>query len=160
MAHRGGLRLSTGTRPYGACRSTLCCLAVLSICVESSTALGGFRVLKKTSEAPYTTKVNYRVRTSRGTTQEENQGLNCCGGGAACPSSCPPLAASARASHAALSSLARLAHTRRTHTCLPACLAGWLATRYARNTRTVTRVTFWIRVRPAYRMHRMHTHVP
>ena len=29
---------------------------MLSICVESSTALGGFRVLKKTSEAPYTTK--------------------------------------------------------------------------------------------------------
>ena len=85
---------------------------------------------------------------------------SCCGGGAAPPSSCSPLAASARASHAALSSLARLAHTRRTHTCLPACLAGWLATRYARNTRTVTRVTFWIRVRPAYRMHRMHTHVP
>ena len=73
---------------------------------------------------------------------------SCCGGGAACPSSCSPLAASARASHAAL------------YTCLPACLAGWLATRYARNTRTATRVTFWIRARPAYRMHRMHTHVP
>ena len=36
--------------------------------VESSKALGGFRVLKKTSEAPYTTKVNYRELTSRGTT--------------------------------------------------------------------------------------------
>jgi len=68
LAHRGGLRLSTGTRPYGDCWSTLCCLAVWSIWVESSTALGGFRVLKKTSEAPYTTKVNYRVRTTRGTT--------------------------------------------------------------------------------------------
>ena len=32
------------------------------------TALGGFRVLKNTSEAPYTTKVNYRVHTSRGGT--------------------------------------------------------------------------------------------
>ena len=68
LAHRGGLRLSTGTRPYGDCWSTLCCLAVWSIWVESSTALGGFRVLKKTSEAPYTTKVNYREHTSRGPT--------------------------------------------------------------------------------------------
>ena len=67
-AHRGGLRLSTGTRPYSACRSIPCCLAVWSIWVESSTALGGFRVLKKTLEAPYTTKVNYRDPTSRGTT--------------------------------------------------------------------------------------------
>ena len=63
--------MSTGTRPYGACWSTLCCLAVLSIWVESSTALGGFRVLKNTSEAPYTTKVNYRDPTSRGTTLHE-----------------------------------------------------------------------------------------
>merc|ERR1711956_177861 len=31
LAHRGGLRLSTGTRPYGDCWSTLCCLAVWSI---------------------------------------------------------------------------------------------------------------------------------
>ena len=53
-AHRGGPRLSTGTRTYGACRSTPCCLAVWSIWVESSTALGGFRVLKNTLEAPYT----------------------------------------------------------------------------------------------------------
>jgi len=36
--------------------------------VESSTRLGGFRALKKTTEAPYTTKVNYRKCTSRGTT--------------------------------------------------------------------------------------------
>jgi hypothetical protein len=36
--------------------------------VESSTRLGGFRALKKTPEAPYTTKVNYRDHTSRGTT--------------------------------------------------------------------------------------------
>ena len=64
--------MSTGTRPYGDCWSTLCCLAVWSIWVESSTALGGFRVLKKTSEAPYTTKVNYRGRTSRGTTQRHH----------------------------------------------------------------------------------------
>jgi hypothetical protein len=28
--------------------------------VESSTRLGGFRALKKTPEAPYTTKVNNR----------------------------------------------------------------------------------------------------
>ena len=61
--------MSTGTRPYGDCWSTLCCLAVWSIWVESSTALGGFRVLKKTSEAPYTTKLNYRDRTSRGSTR-------------------------------------------------------------------------------------------
>jgi hypothetical protein len=39
--------------------------------VESSTGLGGFRALKKTPEAPYTTKVNYRDHTSRGTTQDE-----------------------------------------------------------------------------------------
>ena len=44
------------------------CLAVWSTWVESSTALGGFRVLKKTQEAPYTTKLNYRIRTTRGTT--------------------------------------------------------------------------------------------
>ena len=40
--------------------------------VESSTLrptrLGGFRALKKTPEAPYTIKVNYRKCTSRGTT--------------------------------------------------------------------------------------------
>ena len=41
---------------------------------ESSTSLGGFRSLKKTKEAPYTTKVNYeklnlyREAVSRGTT--------------------------------------------------------------------------------------------
>jgi hypothetical protein len=50
------------------CRSTQCCLAVWSIWVESSTRLGGFRALKKTTEAPYTTKVNNRERTTRGTT--------------------------------------------------------------------------------------------
>jgi hypothetical protein len=33
--------------------------------VESSTRLGGFRALKKTTDAPYTTKVNYRKHTSR-----------------------------------------------------------------------------------------------
>ena len=68
-AHRGGLELSTGTGLYGACRSTQCCLAVWSRWVESSTRLGGFRALKKTTEAPYTTKVNYRDHTSRGTTR-------------------------------------------------------------------------------------------
>ena len=67
-AHRGGLELSTGTGLYGACRSTQCCLAVWSRWLESSTRLGGFRALKKTTEAPYTTKVNYREPTSRGTT--------------------------------------------------------------------------------------------
>ena len=36
--------------------------------MESITRLGGFTALKKTPEAPYTTKVNYRGRTSRGTT--------------------------------------------------------------------------------------------
>jgi hypothetical protein len=66
-AHRGGLELSTGTGPYGACRSTQCCLAVWSRWVESSTRLRGFRALaKKTPEAPYTTKVNYRKPTSYG----------------------------------------------------------------------------------------------
>ena len=39
-------------------------VAVFSKCVESSTRLGGFRGLKKTTEAPYTTKVNYREHTS------------------------------------------------------------------------------------------------
>ena len=94
---------------------------------------------------------------------------SCCGGGAACPSSCPSLAASARASHAALSSGSRLtehvpegyaqsARHAPTHACLPVLLAGWLhGTRETHAPQT--RVTFWIRVRPAYRMHRMHTHV-
>jgi len=41
---------------------------VRSIWVESSTRLGGFRALKNTTEAPYTTKVNNRERTTRGTT--------------------------------------------------------------------------------------------
>jgi hypothetical protein len=36
--------------------------------LESSTRLDGFRALKKTPEAPYTTKVNYREHTSRGPT--------------------------------------------------------------------------------------------
>ena len=40
--------------------TTQCCLAVWSRWVESSTRLGGFRALKKTTEAPYTTKVNNR----------------------------------------------------------------------------------------------------
>ena len=39
--------------------------------VESSTRLGGFTALKKTPEAPYTTKVNYREHTSRGTTRTQ-----------------------------------------------------------------------------------------
>jgi len=59
----------TGTGMYTVCRSTQCCLAVWSIWVESSTRLGGFRALKKTPEASYTTKVNYRKPTSRGTTR-------------------------------------------------------------------------------------------
>ena len=71
-AHRGGLELSTGTGLYGACRSTQCCLAVWSRWVESSTRIGGFRALKKTPEAPYTTKVNYREPTSRGTTHPKS----------------------------------------------------------------------------------------
>ena len=74
-AHRGGLELGTGTGPYGACRSTQCCLAVWSRWLESSTCLGGFRALKKTTEAPYsyTTKVNYRDHTSRGTTRYQGE---------------------------------------------------------------------------------------
>jgi hypothetical protein len=51
---------------YGACRSTQCCLAVWSRWVESSTRLGGFRALKKITEAPYTTKVNNCGPTTRG----------------------------------------------------------------------------------------------
>jgi len=69
-AHRGGLELSTGTgftvrvgRPS----------VVWSRWVKSSTRLGGFRTLKKTTEAPHTTTTElYRVssvlHTSRGTT--------------------------------------------------------------------------------------------
>ena len=64
----GGLELGTGTGPYGDCRSTQCCMAVWSRWLESATRRVGFRALKKTLEAPYTTKVNNRVRTSRGTT--------------------------------------------------------------------------------------------
>jgi hypothetical protein len=60
--------LSSGTGQYGVCRSTQCCLAVWCRWVESSTRPGGFRALKKTTEAPYTTKVNNRMCTSRGTT--------------------------------------------------------------------------------------------
>ena len=61
--HRGAqgwsLELGTGTGPYGACWSTQYCVAVLSRWAESSTRLGGFRALKNTLAAPYTTKVNY-----------------------------------------------------------------------------------------------------
>ena len=62
--HRGGLELGTGTGPYGACRSTQCCLAVWSRWVESSTCLVSAwvaleRSKKTTDSAPYTTKVNY-----------------------------------------------------------------------------------------------------
>ena len=42
-----------------------CCMAVWSRWSESATRRVGFRALKKTL---YTTKVNNRVRTSRGTT--------------------------------------------------------------------------------------------
>ena len=41
-----------------------CVVYIYSIWVESSTRLGGFRALKKTTEAPYTTKVNYRKHTT------------------------------------------------------------------------------------------------
>ena len=37
--------------------------------MESATRRVGFRALKKTLEPPYTTKVNNRVHTSRGTTR-------------------------------------------------------------------------------------------
>jgi hypothetical protein len=58
-ALRGGLELGTGTGLYGACRSTQCCLAVCGLDGRGpGTRLGGFRALKKTPEAPYTTKVN------------------------------------------------------------------------------------------------------
>ena len=65
----GGLELGTGTGPYGDCRSTQCCVAVWSRWLESATRRVGFRALKKTLEALYTTKVNNRVHTTRGTTQ-------------------------------------------------------------------------------------------
>ena len=65
---RAGVEHWRGTGLYGACRSTQCCLAVWSRWVESSTRLGGFRALQKTTEAPYTTKVNNRSPTSRGPT--------------------------------------------------------------------------------------------
>ena len=68
LAHRGGPEVGTGTGPYGDCRSTLCCMAVWSKWSESDTRRVGFRALKKTLEALYTTKVNNRDRTSRGTT--------------------------------------------------------------------------------------------
>ena len=67
LAHRGGPEVGTGTGPYGDCRSTQCCVAVWSRWLESATRRVGFRALKKTLEALYTTKVNNRVRTSRGT---------------------------------------------------------------------------------------------
>ena len=68
LAHRGGPEVGTGTGPYGDCRSTQCCVSVWSRWSESATRRVGFRALKKTLEAPYTTKVNNRDRTSRGTT--------------------------------------------------------------------------------------------
>ena len=43
-------------------------MAVWSRWLESVTRRVGFRALKKTLEAPYTTKVNNRVHTSRGAT--------------------------------------------------------------------------------------------
>ena len=69
LAHRGGPEVGTGTGPYGDCRSTQCCVAVWSRWLESATRRVGFRALKKTLEAPYTTKVNNREPTTRGTTQ-------------------------------------------------------------------------------------------
>ena len=66
-----GLRWALGRGPYGGCRSIQCCVAVWSKWLESATRRVGFRALKKTLEAPYTTKVNNRVRTSRGTTPWE-----------------------------------------------------------------------------------------
>ena len=60
--------MGTGTGPYGDCRSNQCYVAVWSRWLESATRRVGFRALKKTLEAPYTTKVNNRDRTSRGTT--------------------------------------------------------------------------------------------
>ena len=67
-----GLELSTGTGLHGVCvgRPSVVWLCGLDGGVESITSLGGFRALKKTPEAPYTTKVNYRDHTSRGTTQK------------------------------------------------------------------------------------------
>ena len=70
LAHRGGPEVGTGTGPYGDCRSTQCCMAVWARWSESDTRRVGFRALKKTLEALYTTKVNNRDRTSRGTTRE------------------------------------------------------------------------------------------
>ena len=66
LAHRGGPEVGTGTGPYGDCRSDQCCVAVWSRWLESATRRLGFRALKKTLYAPYTTKVINRVHTSRG----------------------------------------------------------------------------------------------
>ena len=63
-----GLRWAPGTGPYRDCRSTQCCVAAWSRWLESATRRVGFRALKKALEALYTTKVNNRVHTSRGTT--------------------------------------------------------------------------------------------
>ena len=68
LAHRGGPEVGTGTGPYGGCRSNQCCVAVWSRWWESATRRVGFRALKKTLEAPYTTKVNNLEPTTRGTT--------------------------------------------------------------------------------------------
>ena len=62
--------MSTGTGLYGTVRVlgrpkmlSGCVCGLDKVWVESSTRLGGFRALKKTPEAPYTTKVNYRDHT-------------------------------------------------------------------------------------------------
>ena len=70
----GLLTVGTGTGPYGDCRSTQCCVAVWSRWLESATRRVGFGALKKTLEALYTTKVNNRVHTSRGTTPRHSNG--------------------------------------------------------------------------------------
>ena len=65
----GGLELGTGTGPYAGCRSPQCCVAVWSRWLELATRRVGFRALKKTLEAPYSTEVNNREPTTRGTTR-------------------------------------------------------------------------------------------
>jgi hypothetical protein len=64
-AHRGGLELSTGTGPYGACRSTQCCLAVWSRWVESSTRLRGFSVRALAKKTPEARALHYQSELSQ-----------------------------------------------------------------------------------------------
>ena len=81
---------------------------------------------------------------------------SCCGGGAAYPSSCPPLAASARASLAALVARQIGAHT--THPHMPACLSCWLAGYTVRAKHTHRNSCHLLDTREARVSHAPHAH--